>query len=152
MTVEEFTAKELRDADLRVRAMATPPEQLRAAVQQAEGYRNFLATLTGLLTVVFVLKGQENLSRMTTGPRWWVIGLLAGAFLLLVLASWLMVSAVHERPGRTLRSGAVDLLRYERKRAKKVRRMTAWARWMGLAGVLAVSAASLVTWAFPGRS
>ncbi|WP_367825700.1 hypothetical protein [Streptomyces sp. LMG1-1-1.1] len=150
--MNEFTPAELRDADERVLAMATPPEQLRAALQQAEGYRNFLATLTGLLTVVFVLKGQENLSKMTTGPRWWVIGLLAGAFLLLLLASWLMVAAVHESPGRTLRSGAEDLLRYERRRAKAVRRMTGWARWMGLAGVLAVSTASLLTWIFPGKS
>ncbi|MFE0776237.1 hypothetical protein [Streptomyces sp. NPDC058861] len=150
--MSEFTPQELRDADQRVLAMATPPEQLRAALQQAEGYRNFLTTLTGLLTVVFVLKGQENLSRMTTGPRWWVIGLLAGAFLLLLAASWLMVSAVHERPGRTLPSGAEYLLRYERDRARTVRRMTGWARWMGLVGVLAVSAASLTTWIWPGKS
>ncbi|MEU2503911.1 hypothetical protein ABZ621_04275 [Streptomyces sp. NPDC007863] len=147
-----FTPQELRDAEARVRSMATPPEQLRAAVQQAEGYRNFLTTLTGLLTVVFVLKGQENLSKMTTGPRWWVIGLLAGAFLLLLLASWLMVSAVHERPGATFPSSAAGLLRHEKDRAAKVRRRTSWARWMGLVGVLAVSAASLVTWIFPGKS
>ncbi|MET9934438.1 MULTISPECIES: hypothetical protein [unclassified Streptomyces] len=150
--MSEFTPQELRDADQRVLAMATPPEQLRAALQQAEGYRNFLTTLTGLLTVVFVLKGQENLSKMTTGPRWWVIGLLAGAFLLLLVASWLMVSAVHERPGRRLPSGAEYLLRYERDRARTVRRMTSWARWMGLVGVLAVSAASLITWIWPGKS
>ncbi|MEV8586220.1 hypothetical protein [Streptomyces sp. NPDC051180] len=148
--MNEFTPAELRDADERVLAMARPPEQLRAALQQAEGYRNFLATLTGLLTVVFVLKGQENLSRMTTGPRWWVTGLLAGGFLLLLLASWLMVTVVHERPGRRLPSGAEYLLRYERARAGKVRRTTGWARWMGLAGVVAVSAASLITWIFPG--
>ncbi|GGU89275.1 hypothetical protein GCM10010275_27130 [Streptomyces litmocidini] len=148
--MNEFTPQELVDADNRVRAMAAPPEQLKAALQQAEGYRNFLATLTGLLTVVFVLKGQENLSKMTTGPRWWVIGLLAGAFLLLLLASWLMVSAVHERPGRKLPSGAEYLLRYEKKRARTIRLMTSWARWMGLLGVLAVSAASLITWIWPG--
>ncbi|MEU4060943.1 hypothetical protein AB0F25_00700 [Streptomyces wedmorensis] len=150
--MSEFTPAELREADERVLAMAKPEEQLRAALAQAEGYRNFLTTLTGLLTVVFVLKGQENLSKMTAGPRWWVIGLLAGAFLVLVLASWLMVSAVHERPGRKLRSGAEDLLRYEKRRAGAVRRMTGWARWMGLVGVLAVSAASLITWVFPGKS
>ncbi|MCB8904676.1 MULTISPECIES: hypothetical protein [unclassified Streptomyces] len=148
--MNEFTTAELRDADNRVRAMATPPEQLRAALHQAEGYRNFLTTLTGLLTVIFVLKGQENLSKMTTGPRWWVIGLLAGAFLLLLLASWLMVSAVHERPGKKLPSGAEYLLRYEQRRARTVRIMTGWARWMGLVGVLAVSAASLITWILPG--
>ncbi|WP_328945173.1 hypothetical protein OG259_30525 [Streptomyces sp. NBC_00250] len=145
-----FSEDELWNANLRVRAMASPPERLRAALQQAEGYRNFLTTLTGLLTVIFVLKGQENLSKMTTGPRWWVIGLLAGAFVLLLAASWMLVSAVHERPGKEILTDAKYLLNYEKKRAESVRRMTGWARWMGLVGVLAVSAASLVTWIFPG--
>ncbi|MFE2557460.1 hypothetical protein ACFXGT_15845 [Streptomyces sp. NPDC059352] len=145
-----FSEHELREADLRVRTMAAPPEQLRAALQQAEGYRNFLTTLTGLLTVVFVLKGQENLSKMTTGPRWWVIGLLTGAFLLLLAASWLMVSAVHEPPGRKVETDARRLLEYEVERAESVRWTTGLARWMGLVGVLAVSAASLITWIFPG--
>ncbi|MFE5944452.1 hypothetical protein [Streptomyces sp. NPDC056480] len=145
-----FTDDELWDASLRGRAMASPPERLRAALQQAEGYRNFLTTLTGLLTVIFVLKGQENLSRMTTGPRWWVIGLLAGAFLLLLAASWMMVSAVHERPDEEVLTDAEYLLNYEKKRAAAVRRTTGRARWMGLVGVLAVSAASLITWILPG--
>ncbi|WP_260606793.1 hypothetical protein [Streptomyces sp. WAC08241] len=150
--MRKFSEHELREADLRVRMMAAPPEQLKAALQQAEGYRNFLTTLTGLLTVVFVLKGQENLSKMTTGPRWWVIGLLSGAFLLLLAASWMMVSAVHERPGQKLETDAKRLLEYEVKRAKSVVQMTSWARWMGLVGVLAVSAASLTTWVWPGKS
>ncbi len=152
MVSPEFTPEQIREAQRRVRAMEEPPERLRAALQQAEGYRNFLTSLTGLLTVVFVLKGQENLSRMTTGPRWWVIGLLAGAFLLLLVASWLMVSAVHEPPGRKLPPTGEYLLRYEKDRAKTVILMTAWSRWMGAVGVLAVSAASLVTWIWPGNS
>ncbi|MFD3534358.1 hypothetical protein [Streptomyces sp. NPDC058664] len=146
----EFTPEQIREAEKRVREWEEPPTRLRAALQQAEGYRNFLTSLTGLLTVVFVLKGQENLSKMTTGPRWWVIGLLAGAFLLLLVASWLMVSAVHEPPGRTLPSSGLYLLRYEKDRAKSVIRVTSWSRWMALVGVLAVSAASLITWIFPG--
>ncbi|WP_318207266.1 MULTISPECIES: hypothetical protein [unclassified Streptomyces] len=148
--MSDFTEDELWKAGLRVRAMAAPPEQLRAALQQAEGYRNFLTTLTGLLTVIFVLKGQENLSKMTTGPRWWVIGLLAGGFLLLLAASWMLVTAVHERPGQKVLTDAKYLLTYEKKRAKSVVRTTGIARWMGLVGVLAVSAASLITWIFPG--
>ncbi|MFJ3901943.1 hypothetical protein [Streptomyces sp. NPDC090025] len=152
MSAHEYTAKQMREADERIQAMVEPPEQLRVARQQAEGYRNYLASITGLLTVVFVLKGQENLSKMTTGPRWWVVGLLAAGFLLLLVASWIMVSAVHERPGRRWVSDAELLLRYEEARAATVRRMTGWARWMGLVGVAAVSAASLVTWIFPGKS
>ncbi|MEU8619970.1 hypothetical protein [Streptomyces sp. NPDC048623] len=147
--MSEFSPAELRDADDRAKEMASPPQQLKAALQQAEGYRNFLATLTGLLTVIFVLKGQENLSKLTSGPRWTVIGLLCGAFLLLVTASWMMVSAVHERPGRLRSLGAVQILRYERDRARTVRRMTGWARWLGLVAVLAVAAASLITWIIP---
>ncbi|MEU5217867.1 hypothetical protein AB0G79_16945 [Streptomyces sp. NPDC020807] len=146
-----FSDDELWRAELRGQAMASPPERLRAALQQAEGYRNFLATLTGLLTVIFVLKGQENLSRMTTGPRWWVTGLLAGAFLLLLLASWMLVSAVHERPGAEVLTDGEVLLRYETERADAVVRTTGRARWMGLVGVLAVTAASLITWIYPGQ-
>ncbi|WP_260605700.1 hypothetical protein [Streptomyces sp. WAC01280] len=152
MTARDFTEDELDDAYDRLLAMTTPPEQLRIARQQAEGYRNFLTSITGLLTVVFVLKGQENLSKMTTGPRWWVIGLLASGFLLLLVASWMTVSAVHEKPGRMQVSDAKLLLVYERTRAETVRRMTGLARWMGLFGVVAVSVASLVTWIFPGES
>ncbi|MEU6948871.1 hypothetical protein ABZ957_27120 [Streptomyces sp. NPDC046316] len=150
--MSEFSPEELRDADDRAEAMATPPQQLKAALHQAEGYRNFLTTLTGILTVIFVLKGQENLSKLTPGPKWTVIGLLAGAFLLLLIASWMMVSAVHERPGRTRPLGAVQILRHERDRAITVRRMTDWARWMGLLGVLAVAAAALVTWIAPSAA
>ncbi|MFI8516447.1 hypothetical protein ACIGEZ_01255 [Streptomyces sp. NPDC085481] len=150
--MNEFTPEQLRDADDRAAEMASPPQQLKAALQQAEGYRNFLTTLTGLLTVIFVLKGQENLGKLTAGPKWTVIGLLSGAFLLLITASWMMVSAVHERPGRTRPLGAVQILRYERDRARTVRRMTDWARWLGLVAVLAVAAAALVTWIVPGAT
>ncbi|MFG2836646.1 hypothetical protein ACGFYE_16805 [Streptomyces zaomyceticus] len=150
--MNEFTPEQLRDADARAAEMTSPPRQLAAALQQAEGYRNFLTTLTGLLTVIFVLKGQENLARLAPGVRWSVVGLLAGAFLLLITASWMMVSAVHERPGRTLSLGAVQILRYERDRARTVRRMTGWAGRLGLVAVLAVAAAALITWILPGRS
>ncbi|MFB7516102.1 hypothetical protein [Streptomyces sp. NPDC056144] len=149
--MSEYSDDQLFQAELRGRAMADPPERLRAALQQAEGYRNFLATLTGLLTVIFVLKGQENIGNMTTGPRWWVIGLLTGAFLLLLLASWMLVSAVHERPGTEVLTDGEFLLTYEKERADAVVRTTGRARWMGLVGVLAVTAASLITWIYPGQ-
>ncbi|MFE1234710.1 hypothetical protein [Streptomyces sp. NPDC059442] len=147
--MSEFSTEELRDADRRAARMASPPQQLQAAVQQAEGYRNFLTTLTGLLTTVFVLKGQENLAKLPDGARWTVIGLLSGAFLLLITASWMTVSAVHGRPGATLPLGAVQILRHERARARTIWRLTGWARWLGLVGVLAVTAAVLVTWVAP---
>ncbi|WP_405853084.1 hypothetical protein OG361_10530 [Streptomyces sp. NBC_00090] len=60
-----------------------------------------------------------------------------------------MVSAVHGRPTDRQTLGAVQILRYERDRARTVLRMTNWARWTGLLGVLAVTSAVLITWIAP---
>ncbi|MDN0194833.1 hypothetical protein [Streptomyces sp. S.PNR 29] len=146
-----FTPQQLRDADRRVREMSSPERQLQGALRQAEGYRNFLATLTGLLTAVFVLKGQENLSKLGDAPRWTVIGLLITGFLALIAASWLGVVAVHGRPGEEILLEAGRLLRYEKERTRTVWRLVEWARWLALLGVLAVAAAVIVTWVCPGK-
>lgn len=145
------TPQQLRDADRRGRDMAAPDQQLNAALRQAEGYRNFLASLTGLLTAVFVLKGQEDLSKLADTPRCWVIGLLIAGFLALIAASWLGVLAVHGRPGEEILLEAGRLLRYERKRTKTVWLLVECARWLALAGVLCVAAAVIVTWVAPGE-
>ncbi|MER5829543.1 hypothetical protein ABT116_01685 [Streptomyces sp. NPDC002130] len=121
------------------------------AIQQAEGYRNFLASLTGLLTAVFVLKGQEDLSKLADTPRWWVIGLLITGFVALVTASWLGVIAVHGRPGEEILLEAGRLLRYEKERTRAVWLLVEWARWLALLGVLSVASAVIVTWVTPGR-
>ncbi|MEU9880509.1 hypothetical protein [Streptomyces phaeochromogenes] len=147
-----FTAHELRDADRRVREMAAPERQLQAAVHQAEGYRNFLASLTGLLTAVFVLKGQEDISKLGDTSRWTVIGLLITGFLLLIAASWLTVAAVHGRPGEEIMLEAGRLLKYEKERTKQIWRLVEWSRWLALLGVIAVSAAVIVTWVSPAGS
>ncbi|MEU3485105.1 hypothetical protein [Streptomyces massasporeus] len=120
------------------------------ALQQAEGYRTFLSSLTGLLTAVFVLKGQENLSKLATGPRWTVIALLITGSLALIAASWFSVQAVHGRPDVEILSEPETLLRYERRRAKEVWRLVEAARWLALLGILAVAAAVIVTWVTPG--
>ncbi|MEV5883300.1 hypothetical protein AB0L74_11355 [Streptomyces sp. NPDC052020] len=144
------TPEQLRDADRRARESAAPDRQLQAALRQAEGYRNFLASLTGLLTAVFVLKGQEDLSKLADGPRWTVITLLITGFLALITASWLGVVAVHGRPGEEVLLEAGRLLRYEKKRTRTVWLLVEWARWLALGGVLAVTAAVIVTWVSPG--
>ncbi|WP_434588552.1 hypothetical protein [Streptomyces sp. A5-4] len=59
-----FDQDHLRRALRRAQDMGDPHQRLQTARQQAEGYRNFPTSLTGLLTVVFVLKGQENLSKL----------------------------------------------------------------------------------------
>lgn len=146
-----FTPRQLRDADRRVRELSSPERQLQAALHQAEGYRNFLATLTGLLTAVFVLKGQEDLSKLAHTPRWLVIGLLVTGFLALIAASWLGVLAVHGRPGEEIMLEAGRLLEYEEQRTRVIWRLVEWARWLALVGVLAVASAVIVTWVWPGE-
>ncbi|MFJ2742248.1 hypothetical protein ACIO3O_21595 [Streptomyces sp. NPDC087440] len=144
-----FTEEQLRRATRRAAEAAEPEQQLRLAQQQATGYRNFLSSLTGLLTAVFVLKGQENLSKLPGTWRWTVIGLLVAAFVALITASWLMVSAVDGKPGRQRVMVAHELLAGEVRRVRAIWRMVEWARWLALFGVLAVAAAVLVTWVAP---
>ncbi|MEV7885528.1 hypothetical protein ACWD3I_33920 [Streptomyces sp. NPDC002817] len=146
-----FTPDQLREADRRARELSSPERQLHAALHQAEGYRNFLATLTGLLTAVFVLKGQEDLSKLAHTPRWIVIGLLIAGFVALIVASWLGVLAVHGRPGEEIMLEAGRLLQYEKDRTRTVWLLVEWARWLALLGVLAVSAAVVVTWVWPRK-
>jgi hypothetical protein len=130
--------------------MASPERQLQTALRQAEGYRNFLASLTGLLTAVFVLKGQEDLSKLAHTPRRMVIGLLVVGFVALVVASWLLVIAVHGRPGEEILLEAGRLLRYEKERTRTIWLLVECARWLALAGVLCVAGAVIVTWVWPG--
>ncbi|MFD9790579.1 hypothetical protein ACFWXK_06455 [Streptomyces sp. NPDC059070] len=144
-----FTPRQLRDADRRAEEMAFPRRQLEVARAQAEGYRNFLASLTGLLTTVFVLKGQENLSKLPHGHRMWVVALLITGFAALITASWLAVSAVHGRPGETLVLGATPVLHYEVARTRRIWVLVEWARWLALAGVVSVAGAVVVTWLAP---
>ncbi|MEV2214366.1 hypothetical protein AB0H86_23455 [Streptomyces sp. NPDC050997] len=146
-----FTPQQLRDADRRVREMSSPGRQLELALRQAEGYRNFLASLTGLLTAVFVLKGQEDLSKLAGIPHCSVIGLLITGFLALIVASWLGVLAVHGRPGEEIMLESGRLLAYEKARVRDVWRLVEWARWLALIGVLAIAAAVIVTWIAPTK-
>ncbi|MFK0170017.1 hypothetical protein ACIQU5_14525 [Streptomyces sp. NPDC090306] len=151
MTAPEFTLGQLRNAESRLAELQDPERQLAQARQQAESYRTYLSSLTGLLTAVFVLKGQENLSKMDPGPRWTVVILLVVGFLGLITASWCSVLAAHGRPGVEILAEPGTLLRYERRRTREIWRLVEAARWLGLTGVLAVAAAVLVTWVFPGK-
>ncbi|MEU9642934.1 hypothetical protein [Streptomyces sp. NPDC048188] len=143
------TGEQLREAERRVEELRDPHRQLRLAVQQAEGYRTYLSSLTGLLTAVFVLKGQENLGAMAAGPRRAVVVLLIVGFLALIAASWCSVLAANDRPGVEILSEPFTLLNYERQRTREIWRLVEAARWLALLGVLAVAAAVIVTWIAP---
>jgi hypothetical protein len=145
----DFTSQQVRDAERRLDALADPHEQLRLAEQQAEGYRNFLSSLTAVLTAVFVLKGQEDVSKLDSGPRWAVVTLLITAFVALIAASWLSVVAVHDRPGREIAGEPERLLHDEVRRTHRIWRLVEWARWLALAGVLGVATAVIITWIAP---
>lgn len=145
------TPDQLRDADRRIRETTSPKRQWEDAVRQAEGYRNFLASLTALLAAVFVLKGQEDVTKLSDTVRWSVTTLLGSGFLALLTASWLSVSAVHGRPGEEILLEAGRLLRWERERTRTIWRLVEAARWLALAGVLAIAAAIVLTWIRPGR-
>ncbi|MEU6382921.1 hypothetical protein ABZ847_05085 [Streptomyces bauhiniae] len=151
MSSPRFTPEQLLDAEQRAKTLREPHQQLRVALQQAEGYRTYLSSLTGLLAAVFVLKGQEDLSKLSGTPRWVVIALLSCGFLALVTASWLSVLAVHDRPGVQIYSEPNRLLLYEKRRSREIWRLVEWARWLGLLGVLAVAAAVVVTWISPAK-
>ncbi|MEU3515844.1 hypothetical protein ABZ770_11280 [Streptomyces sp. NPDC006654] len=144
------TPEQLREADRRIPELSSPDRQLQEALRQAEGYRNFLASLTGLLSAVFVLKGQEDVTKLGEAVRWSVTALLGTGFLALISASWLSVSAVHGRPGEEILLEAGRLLRWERERTRRIWRLVEGARWLGLAGVLAIATAVVVTWIWPG--
>ncbi|MGW2961817.1 hypothetical protein ACWDGI_25615 [Streptomyces sp. NPDC001220] len=146
------TPRQLREADRRIPELSLSERQLQEALRQAEGYRNFLASLTGLLSAVFVLKGQEDVTKLGEAVRWSVTALLGTGFLALITASWLSVSAVHGRPGEEILLEAGRLLRWERERTRQIWRLVEGARWLGFAGVLAIATAVVVTWAWPGGS
>ncbi|MFI0978793.1 hypothetical protein ACH4SP_17550 [Streptomyces sp. NPDC021093] len=144
-----FDDEQIERAMRRAKEMSDPQVQLQIACRQAEGYRNFLASLTGLLTAVFVLKGQENLSKLPDTWRWTVVALLVAGFVVLIVASWLTVLAAHGRPGEQVVLVAHEILRAEAARVRQIWRLVEWARWLALSGVLSVATAVIVTWIVP---
>lgn len=80
--------------------------QLGLLRKQAEGWRNGLVGLTALITILAVLKGRDDLSKLPSPWQTVAMSLLGTAFLLLIVGSLLAVRASFGRPGeRTYLAG-----------------------------------------------
>lgn len=124
--------------------------QLAIARVQAEGWRNFLASATALLAAVLVLKGRENVAELPPAYRLAVVGAMSAGLAALLASAFAAASAAHGRPGRELvAANGASLLRWERQEVRRIGRLTVLARWLAVAGVLAIAAGVMLTWLAP---
>ncbi|WP_146075278.1 hypothetical protein [Streptomyces sp. Ru71] len=124
--------------------------QLDIARHQAEGWRNFLATATALLSAVLVLKGRENVAELTPGYRLSVVLVMSFGLVALLTSAFAAASAAHGRPGDTLHAAdGAQLLMWERTETVRVGTLINRARWLAVAGVLATAAGVMLTWTAP---
>ncbi|MFF1400523.1 hypothetical protein ACFVZD_43095 [Streptomyces sp. NPDC058287] len=124
-------------------------DQLSAARRQAEGWRNGLAGLTGLVGAVFVIKGRESVAGMDTAWRWGTAALLVGAFALLLASALSAVRAAHGRPGAQTWLTGDRLFAAVLDEAEQTHDALRTARRLAVAGLSAVVAAVAVTWVVP---
>lgn len=120
--------------------------QLDVLRKQAEGWRNGLIGLTALITILAVLKGRDDLSKLPSPWQTVAFSLLGTAFLLLVVGSLLAVRASFGKPGeqtflygRSLRAWTMK----EIGRARRAIYLSAAAFTLGMA---LVAAALGVSW------
>lgn len=120
--------------------------QLTEVRRQAEGWRAGLTGLTALLAVLVVLKGRDDLTNLPTTARHWVTGLVAAAFVLLVIGSVLAVRAAHGSPGDSIQHAGQELREWTE---GEVRRITSFLRYASLCcliGVLLPAVAIGIAW------
>ncbi|MEU3556401.1 hypothetical protein [Streptomyces fragilis] len=123
-----------------------PFQQLDIVRRQAEGWRNGLTGLTGLLTAVLVLKGRETFTGL---PSWAVTlasCLIATGFLLLVAGTLLAVRASHGRRAEDIVTNGADLEGWTKQEAKDSQRALVLAVGCFVAGVLLVASSVGVAW------
>lgn len=126
-------------------------EQLTAVRKQAEGWRNGLTALTGLVGVVFVLKGPESVAGLAPVWRATTAGLLVLAFLLLLTGALLAVRAAHGRLGYGTWLTGDELLTAVLDEVERTQDVLAAARRCSVVGLSAVVAAIAVTWVVPAE-
>ncbi|KUL60051.1 MULTISPECIES: hypothetical protein [unclassified Streptomyces] len=124
-------------------------DQLGAVRRQAEGWRNGLAGLTGLVGAVFVLKGRESVAGMPDVWRWTTAALLAAAFLLLLSGALKAVRAAHGQVGEHTWLSGDRLFAAVLDEVERTQDALASARRRSVTGLCAIVAALAVSWVVP---
>lgn len=124
--------------------------QLDIVRQQAETWRTGVASLTALLTAVFILKGQDSVSTLTTPFRALVVGLVAVALGLLLAATMIVHRAIAGPQERILATGTA-LKQWTAGETQRVSNALRVVPWFAVAGVTAVALAIGTTWLAPTR-
>lgn len=125
--------------------------QLDTARKQAEVWRAGLAALTALLTVIFVLKGRDNVGDLTEPYQATVVGLLGLALLLLLVATMWVSRALAGPPGEEILLTGEEVAKWTRGEVRKISTALRWAPMMAAIGVVAVAAAIGLTWLAPAQ-
>ncbi|UIX29633.1 hypothetical protein [Streptomyces sp. GQFP] len=118
-------------------------DQLR---KQAEGWRNGLIGLTALVTVLAVLKGRDDLSKLPSPWQTVATVLLGSAFLLLVVGSLIAVRASFGKPGEVLHLGGQSLRKWTLTEIRRVRQALYLSMIAFTLGMTLVAAALGVSW------
>ncbi|MYW41833.1 hypothetical protein GT045_11285 [Streptomyces sp. SID486] len=120
--------------------------QLPELRRQAEGWRNGLAGLTALLTVLVTLKGRDDLAELPGTARLAASATLGAAFVLFVTGSVLAVRAAHGHPGERVLLAGQSLRRWTEQEIGRVTRALRFAALCSAAGLLLVAAAVVLAW------
>ncbi|MFD6414637.1 hypothetical protein, partial [Nocardia asteroides] len=113
---------------------------------QAEGWRNGLTGLTALLTVLVMLKGRDDLSKLPSSAQHTATALIGCAFVLLVAGSMLAVRAAHGRPGGQILLTGQALRRWTEAETVRVTGALRQASVCCVAGIALVCGAVAVAW------
>ncbi|WP_055566495.1 hypothetical protein [Streptomyces atriruber] len=124
-------------------------DQLAAVRRQAEGWRNGLAGLIGLVGAVFVLKGRESVAGMPELWRWTTAGLLVTAFVLLLSGALKAVRAAHGQLGQQAWLSGDRLFAAILDEVEETQDALASARRRSVVGLCAIVTALAVSWVVP---
>ncbi|GAA2102638.1 hypothetical protein GCM10009801_76850 [Streptomyces albiaxialis] len=122
-------------------------QQLPELRRQAEGWRTGLTGLTALVAVLAVLKGRDSLAELPGWARALAMGLVLGAFVLLVIGALVAVRASHGLPGEEIYYEGQALRRWTERECVRVSGSIRAAAVLCLSGLLLVTAAVAVSWA-----